>query len=95
MEQNEEAIRLQKLEKIKSMGMEAYTAKFDKKQTLAECFDSKDGKKIKTAGRLVMFRDMGKLTFAHLQDFSGRMQIAFKQDDLGKETLNKVCQIED
>ncbi len=95
MEQNEEQVRLQKLEKISSMGLEPYPEKFDKKQTLTECFNSKVGKKVKTAGRLVMFRDMGKLTFAHLQDFSGRMQIAFKQDDLGKENYQQLQKIID
>jgi len=33
----------------------------------------------------MMKRDMGKLTFCHIQDASGRMQIAFKKDDLGDE----------
>ncbi len=95
MEQNEEAVRLQKLEKIKSMGIQAYPEKFDKKQTLAECKEMNDGKKVKTAGRIVMFRDMGKLTFAHLMDFSGRMQIAFRQDDLGKDEYKEMTKILD
>ena len=93
--QNEEAIRLQKLDKIRSAGIHPYPEKFDKKKTLAECKELTDGKKVKTAGRLVMFRDMGKLTFAHLQDFSGRMQIAFKQDDLGKENYKQLQKIID
>lgn len=80
-EKNEQAMRLQKLKKIKSLGLQPYPAKFDKQQTLAECYSFKIGKKVKTAGRLIMLRNMGKLTFAHLQDFSGKMQIAFKQDD--------------
>ncbi len=83
MELNEEQIRLQKLQKIESMGIQTYPEKFGKKRSLAECLKLAEGKKVKTAGRLIMYRDMGKLTFAHLQDFSGRMQIALKMDDLG------------
>ena len=35
------------------------------------------------AGRLVAIRVMGKATFAHLQDFSGRIQLLAKVDKLG------------
>jgi lysyl-tRNA synthetase class 2 len=86
MKQNkDEKIRLQKLARLTEAGHHPYPEKYDKKNTIQECSQLKDGKKVKTAGRLIMLRDMGKLTFAHLQDFSGRMQIAIKQDDLGKE----------
>lgn len=94
-EQNEEQIRLQKLEKIKSSGVQPYPDKYDKKQTMAECVSKKEGSKVKTAGRLIMFRDMGKLTFAHLQDDTGRMQIAFQQDKIGKENYKKLLKIID
>src|SRR6056297_638035 len=95
MEQNEENIRKQKLEKIKSLGIEPYPAKFDKKQTLAKCQRSQTGEKVKTAGRLMMIRDMGKLCFAHLMDDSGKMQIALKQDDLGKEEYKNLLKVLD
>jgi len=94
-EQNEEQIRLQKLEKIRSAGINPYPEKYEKKHTLMECFESKEGKKVKTAGRIIMFRDMGKLTFAHLQDESGKMQIAFKQDDLGKDEYKQMLKMID
>ncbi len=32
------------------------------------------------AGRMMLFRSMGKLAFAHIQDESGRMQICFQRD---------------
>ena len=91
----EEKNRLLKLEKIRSMGINPYPQRFDKKQSLLECFDLAEGKKVKTAGRIIMFRDMGKLTFAHLQDESGKMQIAFKQDDLGKDKYKEMIKILD
>ena len=77
------------------MGIQPYPEKFDKKQTLKQCKEMKEGKKVKTAGRLIMFRDMGKLTFAHLQDFSGRMQIAIKQDEIGKDDYKELMKIID
>lgn len=84
-----------KLKKIIDAGIEPYPARFGKKQTLAECRKLKNGDKVKTAGRLIMFRDMGKLTFGHLQDFSGRMQIAFKDDVLGRENYKLFLKIVD
>lgn len=45
----------------------------------------KDDKLIKLCGRLMTFREHGKLTFAHLQDFSGKIQICFMEDLMGKE----------
>jgi len=84
-EHNEEKIRLQKLERLKEAGMHPYPEKFDKQQTMDECYNSKEGTKISTAGRLIMFRDMGKITFAHLQDFSGKCQIVFQKDKVGEE----------
>ena len=35
---------------------------------------------VATAGRLVLFRAMGKNAFAHLQDKSGRIQVMFNRD---------------
>jgi lysyl-tRNA synthetase, class II len=83
--QDEYAVRLARLEKIKAAGVNPYPAKFGKKNAVAEIKDAKDGAKLKTAGRLMLVRDMGKLCFCHLQDFSGRAQIALKLDEVGKE----------
>lgn len=40
---------------------------------------------ITTAGRILQIRQMGKLSFADLQDFSGRIQIALNVKTLGNE----------
>lgn len=81
----DEQIRLEKLNALKAIGINVYPEKFDKQKNLKDCLNLKEGDKISTAGRLITFRDMGKLTFGHLQDFSGKMQIAIKQDEVGKD----------
>ncbi len=78
-------IRLQKLENIKKAGVNPYPAKFDKQNCVAEIQVAKDKTKLKTAGRLMTIRKMGKLCFCHLQDNFGKAQIALKQDELGKD----------
>ncbi|MCX8052493.1 MAG: lysine--tRNA ligase [Armatimonadetes bacterium] len=40
---------------------------------------------VRIAGRIVSLRLMGKAAFAHIQDRKGRIQIYFKQDDLGDD----------
>ncbi|MBI5076987.1 lysine--tRNA ligase [Candidatus Falkowbacteria bacterium] len=94
-EQNEEIVRKEKLNLIRETGIKTYPAKFGKKQTLDACFKSPVGKKIKTAGRLIMLRDMGKLAFGHLSDNTHRTQIALKEDDLGAENYQKFLKIID
>lgn len=42
-----------------------------------------DGRKIKTAGRIMSRRNMGKSTFADLRDETGRIQLYGKKDILG------------
>ncbi len=76
-------IRLDKLEvwKEKQIG---YPGKFDKthKSTEVESLND-DVSDVRLAGRLMSLRVMGKFSFASIQDQYGKVQIAFKQDELG------------
>ena len=45
------------------------------------------------AGRIVLFRSFGKLAFGHLQDRSGRVQVAFTLDELGEEGMEQAKSI--
>jgi lysyl-tRNA synthetase, class II len=40
------------------------------------------------AGRLRSMRTMGKITFAHIEDEHGRLQLFFRADNLGKEQID-------
>jgi len=82
---SEHEIRLEKLKEIKKAGINPYPVHFDKQHNVAEILSEKDGKKLKTAGRIMTMRVMGKLCFCHLQDGSGKAQIALKQDEAGKD----------
>jgi len=73
------------LAKIKGMGINPYPAKFEKKNNVMEIKTEADGGKLKTAGRIMTIRMMGKLAFVHLQDWTGRAQIAIKADEVGAE----------
>ncbi|MDP2690894.1 MAG: lysine--tRNA ligase [bacterium] len=77
--------RLKKLEKIKALGVNPYPGKFNRSHHLLDAKASEEGTRVQIAGRMMTFRDMGKITFAHLQDDSGQMQMVFRTDDLGKD----------
>ena len=75
--------RLEKLEKIKDSGINPYAYNFNKKdaiESLTQKGESGVGEKVITAGRMVSFRKMGKASFTHIQDESGKIQIYLKND---------------
>ncbi|MBF0293620.1 MAG: lysine--tRNA ligase [Magnetococcales bacterium] len=45
---------------------------------------------VRCAGRILLLRNFGKLTFATLADESGRMQIAVQRDEVGEERYRTV-----
>lgn len=42
------------------------------------------------AGRIVLKRTQGKVVFAHIQDFNGRIQIYIRKDNVGEEQFNTL-----
>lgn len=89
---DQELERLQKLEKIRALGIEPYPADaFPTSHTCRQVKESfrdeeaENWKKVRLAGRLMSIRDMGKALFAELMDASGRLQIYLRRDDLIKE----------
>ncbi|MFH1457345.1 MAG: lysine--tRNA ligase [Patescibacteria group bacterium] len=80
--QSEYEIRLKKLENIKKAGIDPYPSKFCKTNFVSDIKTFKDGTDLKTAGRIMTIREMGKIIFCHLQDQSGKAQIVLKKDEL-------------
>ena len=86
--------RLSKLEEIQNLNIQPYPAKFTPDSHALDLENiyqgepvghSEDGAlgttpKVTVAGRLVLFRAMGKNAFAHLQDATGRIQVMFNKD---------------
>lgn len=81
-------IRLQKLEQLKDKGVDPFAPKYKADHysvDIISSFESLDGQEVSVAGRLVSIRAHGKATFAHLQDYKGRIQIYLRLDQLGEE----------
>lgn len=86
--------RSRKLAELRQLHLDPYPAKFDPDFTALEIHQQFDQATVghsddaaagttpavKIAGRLMLFRSMGKNAFAHLQDETGRIQIMFNRD---------------
>jgi lysyl-tRNA synthetase class 2 len=80
-------VRLDKLERIRERGIAANPERFERTHTLAEAAALPEGTAgVRVAGRLVAVRTFGKLTFAHLQDVHGRLQLALEKKSLDEDT---------
>ncbi|MDP6044461.1 MAG: OB-fold nucleic acid binding domain-containing protein, partial [Phycisphaerae bacterium] len=85
-----QADRHAKLEKIKALGIDPYGRRYDTAEAvesvLGRFVDDQEDQTADAAGRIILFRNMGKLIFAHIRDQSGQMQIALSKKDLDEET---------
>ncbi len=85
------AARRKKLETLKEAGIEPYPSSTSRSHTNKEAlddFDSIGNKQITLVGRIRSFRDMGKIIFVHIEDGSAKIQVLFKQDEVGKEKFD-------
>ena len=90
---DERARRLAKLEEIKAQGGDPYPVRFDRTHTAAAVHEEWDrldagaetADEVRVAGRILLLRRQGKLTFATLRDGSGVIQLFVSRAELGDE----------
>lgn len=83
---NLRATRLEKLKKIKALGINPYPARCQKEQTTGLALKMM-GQKVSVAGRIMAVRGHGGIQFFDLRDESGKIQLVFKSDKLQKEKI--------
>src|SRR3989338_8121007 len=67
------------------MGIYGYGGKFSKESSAADIVGHfEDKKQVRTAGRLMAVRLMGKTSFCDLKDETGRVQLFVKPELLGE-----------
>jgi lysyl-tRNA synthetase class 2 len=86
--------RREELAELQERGVEPYGYAFDTDAEAADILaaftDGDEERAVRIAGRIMTMRRMGKATFAHLQDHTGRIQLYLKQDVLGDEAYGMV-----
>jgi len=80
--------RIKKIEELKKEKINPYPTKFEKKETASECLKAKLGTNVKTAGRLISKRDLGKIAFSKLRDVSGDVQIVFQEGNTNEKIFS-------
>ncbi|MDD4332862.1 MAG: lysine--tRNA ligase [Patescibacteria group bacterium] len=92
--------RIKKIDELKKLNIDPFPAKTDRDRTVAEVlaeFEKLEGEKalICVAGRLRTIRVMGNLIFAHLEDGTGKIQIAISKKDIGQEDFKIISKLVD
>ncbi len=92
--------RLEKLERLRANGIEPFptrTVRTHTSQSASRLFEAAEAAaqgeqpqpvKAALAGRLRSIRPMGKITFAHIEDGEGRIQLFLRANDIGQEQLD-------
>ncbi len=94
---NLEKIRLEKLNNLREQSIEPYPNQAKRTHTnlaAIRAFETSEASGIESSfsttlvGRIRSMRPMGKITFAHIEDGHGRIQIFLQANEVGKEALD-------
>lgn len=94
--------RKEKLDRLRSAGLNPYPAEHELLKNRHNSQEIKDqygsiqtGQESESpvhfCGRIMTRREMGKASFAHLQDFQGSLQIYVRKDVVGEKTYETFC----
>jgi lysyl-tRNA synthetase, class II len=106
-----EQIRLEKIAELRQEGIEPYPTRAERTHTSIQAISAYEAAeksagegnppaevKATLAGRIRGMRAMGKITFAHIEDGEGRVQLFFRMNEIGQERvdfLNKMFDLGD
>lgn len=100
-----EKIRLQKIEELRAEGIDPFPPRAQRTHTSLEAIAAfeaaeKSGAEVPVtlAGRIRATRAMGKLSFAHIEDGAGKVQLFFRSNEIGQDRVdffNKMFDIGD
>lgn len=91
-----EQIRIEKIHALREQGVEPFPSRAERTHTTRaaiEAFEAAEGDEtaapliVTLTGRLRSMRPMGKLTFAHIEDGTGHVQLFLRLNDVGEEAL--------
>lgn len=107
MEMSEQQqVRLAKVDAMRQQGVEPYPNRSSRTHTTAEALEryeagestwdeGRDPQSVIVAGRVMSFRQMGKATFAHIEDGHGRIQVYLRANIIGAEAYEQFIRMVD
>lgn len=81
-------VRRKKLDELRDCGIDPFGDKFERTHRAQEIiagFTELENTKVTIAGRIMAKRNMGKATFVHIQDVSGKIQVYVRVNEVGEE----------
>ena len=94
---NLEKIRLEKAQQLKELGVDPYPRRVKRTHTIQKASDAflaieddQEAEPVQAVltGRIRSVRPMGKITFAHIEDGTGRIQLFFRADNIGEDQVS-------
>lgn len=88
-----ERVREEKLARLREEGVTPYAARAERSHWTAEAIeafeaaDEEEPIEATVVGRLKSIRNMGKTSFAHIEDGAGRLQLYLRVDEVGADQL--------
>lgn len=79
--------RFEELDELNKKGIETFAYSFDvdsDANKIKSSFTDGIDLNVRIAGRIMAIRRMGKASFAHIQDHTGRIQVYLKKDEIGE-----------
>ena len=91
-------IRRDKLENLRAEGLDPFVqTKFERtanSKKVVDKFETLENQTVTVAGRIMSKREMGKASFAHIQDQEGKLQLYFKIDDIGQAAYDRFKKLD-
>ncbi len=91
---DQKKIRIEKLEKLKTLGVNPYPYKFTRTHKISKIRNSidemMDNDTVLISGRIMAKRGHGKTVFADIEDTTGKMQVYFRKDKLEEKQFEVV-----
>ncbi|MFH1483052.1 MAG: lysine--tRNA ligase [Chloroflexota bacterium] len=87
--------RLEKLERLRSQGVDPYPPRFHRTHTIQEALPL-EGKETpcRLAGRITAQREMGRAAFLDIRDGTGKVQVLLRQNLLGPEKYGQLNELD-
>ncbi|HEX9114727.1 MAG TPA: lysine--tRNA ligase [Anaerolineae bacterium] len=94
----QQQVRREKLDELRALGIDPYPPRLPAERThtaasVLTAFQNGElaaGQAVTLVGRLMAVRNMGKASFAHIEDGTGRIQIYVKRDEVGADTYDTL-----
>ncbi|MHC4472623.1 MAG: lysine--tRNA ligase, partial [Planctomycetota bacterium] len=95
MEEQRE-FRVRKIDALREAGVNPWPDRFQRTHSAAEARALPEGTEgVAIAGRLRLIRYMGKLSFGHVQDATGSLQIMVRKNEVGEESYDVLKKLTD